>query len=667
MLPKLNEQNIGKFNLISTSFILIIFTVIVININITSKKQDFDILKQEVKNKFIEEKKKEIKFKVDNANQLIIENAKQTTQVLKNTIKERVNNAYKIANKIYNEQTKIKSKEEIINIIKETLRPIRYDNGIGYIFMVTMKGKELLFPVASHFENDNVYNLQDKKGDFVIQKEIQIVKENKEGFLKDFWTKPNSHDKEMIYPKLTFVKGFEKLDLYIGSGMYIDDANKKSQEYMKNLLIELNKQNLKEYIIVSELLNIDGGNEFAKIIVHPTAIIGKIIGDTKKDLYGKEYRKEYLKGLKDNGQTYLKYSYINPKTNIEMSKISYFVLNKQWNWIIGAGFHDDIIDKDINNWQQNLNVLIIQNIYLYIGLLILFSIILFLIVFSISKFTNKTILNYKKSVELKQNELNKINKDLEIKIREEVEKSTKQFKILQEQSKMAAMGEMIGNIAHQWRQPLSVISTAATGIKVKKEFGIENHNDDMKMLEVINESAQYLSKTIDSFRDFLKGDTAKKDFYINKILEKILTIEEGVIKNNHLTIVKNFDKDIKLHNLEHGLLQSCVNIINNSKDAFENTEEEDRYIFISTKIASEHIEIEIKDTAGGIPKNIIENIFEPYFTTKHKSQGTGLGLHMTYNIINQNMGGLITVKNTEYYYNDTDYTGAMFTIILPLE
>ena len=153
MLPKLNENNIGKFNLISTFFVLIIFTAIIINLNISSKKSDFELLKQEIKNKFIDEKKQEIKFKADNANQLIIENAKETTKVLKNTIKDRVNNAYKIAYKIYNENKNIKSKKTIINIIKETLRPIRYDNGVGYIFMVTMQGKELLFPVGFGLEN----------------------------------------------------------------------------------------------------------------------------------------------------------------------------------------------------------------------------------------------------------------------------------------------------------------------------------------------------------------------------------------------------------------------------------------------------------------------------------------------------------------------------------
>jgi len=664
---KLNEKNIGQFNLLSTTLILILFAFTITYLSFTSKKEDFNILKEEIKSKFIEEKKKEIKFKVDNTNNLIKENAKQSIQILKDTITIRVNNSYKIAYKIFQENKETKTKEEIISIIKETLRPLRFDNGIGYIFITSLDGKEILFPVAPHIENTNVYNLQDKKGNYVIQEEIKIVNEKGEGYIKDFWTKPNAKDKKMIYPKLTYVKGLKELNLYIGTGRYIDEANKKSQTYMKNLITELNKQNTKEYIIISELLNINGGDKFAKIIVHPTATLGKIIGDEKKDLYGKDYRKEYLKGLRENGSTYLNYSYIHPKTKIEMSKISYFTLNKEWSWIIGVGFHDDIISQEINEWQQNMDILIKNSIYLHVALLLFFTIILFIVVFIINKFTNKTILEYKKSVEQKQNELNTINNNLEIKIKEEVAKSTQQAKILQEQAKMVALGEMIGNIAHQWRQPLSIISTAATGIKVKKEFGISNDEDEIKMLSTINESAQHLSQTIDDFRDFLKGDDSKKIFFINKIIEKTFIIEEAVIKNNNIKVIKDFDKDVEIFNLPQALLQSCVNIINNAKDALKKLDDKDRYMFVSTKILSNKIRIEIKDTAGGIPDDVITKIFEPYFTTKHKSQGTGLGLHMTYNLINQNMGGTISVRNDTFEYKDKSYCGAIFTITLPVE
>ena len=664
---KLNEKNIGQFNLLSTLFILLFFAVAVILLSVTSKKEDFNILKQEVKNKFIQEKKQEIKFKVDNTNQLITIKSNRTLLVLENTIKERVNNVHKIATKTYLDNKELKTNDEIINIIKEILRPVRFENGKGYFFMVSMDGNEILFPINPKLENTNVLNLQDDKGTFVIQEEIKIVKEKGEGFIKDFWTKPNSNNENMIYPKLTFVKGLKELGIYIGTGMYIDDANKKSKNYIKSLVSELNQQNTKEYIIISELLNIDGGDNFAKIIVHPTATLGKLIGDKKKDIYGKEYRKEYLNGLKENGKTYLKYSYIHPKTKVEMSKISYFVLNKEWNWIIGVGFHDDIIDQEINEWQLNMDELIKNNIFIHISLLIVFLIILFIVVFIINKFTNNTILEYKKSVEQKQNELNTINNNLEIRIQEEVAKSTQQAKVLQEQAKMVALGEMIGNIAHQWRQPLSIISTAATGIKVKKEFGISNDEDEIKMLTTINESAQHLSQTIDDFRDFLKGDDSKKMFSINEIIEKTLIIEEAVIKNNNINVIKDFDKDVELFNLPHGLLQSCVNIMNNAKDALIALDDTDRYMFISTKILSNKIRIEIKDTAGGIADDIITKIFEPYFTTKHKSQGTGLGLHMTYNIINKNLGGTISVRNDTFEYKDKSYSGAIFTITLPIE
>ena len=149
---KLNEKNIGQFNLISTSLILILFAITIIYLSVTSKKEDFNILKQEVKNKFIQEKKQEIKFKVDNTNQLITIKSKRALLVLQKTIKERVDNVHKIATKTYLDNKELKTNDEIINIIKDILRPVRFENGKGYFFMVSMDGNEILFPINPKLE-----------------------------------------------------------------------------------------------------------------------------------------------------------------------------------------------------------------------------------------------------------------------------------------------------------------------------------------------------------------------------------------------------------------------------------------------------------------------------------------------------------------------------------
>jgi signal transduction histidine kinase len=251
-------------------------------------------------------------------------------------------------------------------------------------------------------------------------------------------------------------------------------------------------------------------------------------------------------------------------------------------------------------------------------------------------------------------------------LQEEIEKNKQKDALLAEQAKMVALGEMIGNIAHQWRQPLSMISTASTGVLMYKDMGKLNDDFLEKEMTRINDNAQYLSKTIDDFRDFMKDDTQKVSFNLNEELEKCLQIEEGVIKQNSLKVIKNIDKNIVMYGLPHGLSQALINIINNAKDAMLNLKS-DKYLFIDTILDDKQIRIMLKDNGGGIPKDIIHKVFEPYFTTKHQSNGTGLGLHMTYQIITEHMKGSITVNNETYSYDGVEYTGACFTICLPLE
>ncbi len=248
----------------------------------------------------------------------------------------------------------------------------------------------------------------------------------------------------------------------------------------------------------------------------------------------------------------------------------------------------------------------------------------------------------------------------------EQEKALKaQEQMLHHQAKLAAMGEMIENIAHQWRQPLSVISSAVTGMQLQRELNISDPNDEIKSLILINQSAQYLSKTIDDFRNFLKTDKIKSDVDIKDIIERSLGLLSSKLKNRDITIIKNLE-EISVLGIENELLQVIMNLISNSKDALEDKHIDKKMIFIDVFKEGLDAIILIKDNAGGINKDIISRIFEPYFTTKHKSQGTGIGLYMSEEIIKNHMEGTISCTNTTYTYDSNKYTGAMFKITLPL-
>jgi len=248
----------------------------------------------------------------------------------------------------------------------------------------------------------------------------------------------------------------------------------------------------------------------------------------------------------------------------------------------------------------------------------------------------------------------------------DVTEQVKNQEMMFQQSKVASLGEMLGNIAHQWRQPLSIISTIATGMRLKQEIGVLDNNEFLTNMDNINEHAQYLSNTIDDFRNFFltNNSLSLKNINCQQALQKTITLVIDALRCSNIIIIKNFEKkDLIITSNENLLIQALINIINNAKDALQKNINH-KYIFIDLEQKDSHVIIRIKDNAGGIPDNIINNIFEPYFTTKHKSQGTGIGLYMTNQILTKHLKSKLYVKNTIFQYLEYEYKGACFEIHL---
>ncbi len=188
----------------------------------------------------------------------------------------------------------------------------------------------------------------------------------------------------------------------------------------------------------------------------------------------------------------------------------------------------------------------------------------------------------------------------------------------------------------------------------------------MSFCDAINDNAQYLSKTIDDFRNFIKNNRKRQNFKLSHAIKSFLNIVNSSIKRHNIDVVFNIKKDVTIYGYENELIQSLMNIFNNAKDELENKKQKSRHIYISINSKNDKAIIKIRDNAGGVPKKIIGNIFEPYFTTKHKSQGTGLGLSMAYNIINGGMNGNIEVENRKFKYKDNNYIGALFIVTIPI-
>jgi PAS domain S-box-containing protein len=240
-----------------------------------------------------------------------------------------------------------------------------------------------------------------------------------------------------------------------------------------------------------------------------------------------------------------------------------------------------------------------------------------------------------------------------------------QDEILIQQSKMATMGEMLENIAHQWRQPISVITMSATGLKVKKEYHLLTDELLESGLDSIVEYAEYLSKTIDDFRDFFKKDTEIRYFNITSAIDKCLFITSYKLKNNNIKLIVN-SHDEEIHSFKNQLVQVMINMINNAADAFVSQSTiENRIITINISKDEKNTYIQIHDNAGGIPADVIDKIFDQHFTTKDDSIGTGIGLYMAKDMMENNMKGKLLVENKEIEYKNKTYMGASFTVVLP--
>ena len=237
-------------------------------------------------------------------------------------------------------------------------------------------------------------------------------------------------------------------------------------------------------------------------------------------------------------------------------------------------------------------------------------------------------------------------KCLELSLEEQVQKQSQE---LLAQSRLAGIGEMMENITHQWKQPLSLILNLIQLIKIELPKSRE--------LEIIAEQTKYLDKTIADFKNFSShSNSSKKLFNLSQSLEETLNIFKFQAEKHSIEIETNLQKDAEIKG-DIGLFnQAILVLLSNSKDALLENKKGHRYIQITTKESIEKIYLTISDNGGGIPQNIINKIFEPYFTTKFKDKGTGIGLSMTYTIIKQ-AKGTIEVNNNK--------DGASFKITLP--
>ncbi len=632
-----DEKKLLKIIKFAPTVFIIIVTTIFLLIQYTKTKTSFENEKNKIQTDYSQKNKELIKQRVSEVYDFIKREQEQTEYELKFSLNEAVDNAYAIASTIYN-QNKDKDIQTIKKLIIDALRNIRFLDGRGYYFIYENTGKNILLPHNPELEGKDFWEHQDAKGSYIIKDMTSLLSKKDKAFYEWYWYNPKNPDKQR--KKLGLVKNFEPFDWFIGTGEYVQDFEKQMQERVLKHIREI-RYGKSGYIFI---INYDSIylSHIRKNFINQNAV-------TNNDaVYIKKVIQDLIE-ISKNGEGY--YTYIQnkkPGIDVPIKKTSYVKGLNEWQWMIGTGFYEDEIKSSIKKRKIQLENQFENYLLNILEITLLVTVLLLLISTYLSRILQKRFLRYKKAIEEKALE------------------NTRQQTLLAQQSKMAAMGEMIGNIAHQWRQPLSIISTTASGLKLQKEMNILSDKYLIEGLDNINNTVQYLSNTIDDFRNFFKTDKDKKCFKIQESFDNAISLVKTSFHNKGIKIIKN-KEDYEISSYKNELIQVIINLLNNAKDELIKKDKNfQKIIFLSVFKEDNSIKIQVKDNAGGIPEEIIDRVFEPYFTTKHQSQGTGIGLYMSREIIVKNMNGKIEAFNTSFTYNNTLFKGAVFEIDLPL-
>jgi two-component system, NtrC family, sensor kinase len=639
-----NEKYILNIIKYSPIFLVLIISIITTQLFIYERNHSFNNDLKQIEETFYKENEDKVKEEVLKVYAFIKEKKEKSEENLKNEIRNRVYEAHQMATNIYEKESTIDengikhSKEHIFETIKSALGGIIYNNGRGYFFIDDENGTKLLQPLNEKIEGVNLSNYKDANGYQFIKKIISTIENKNEAFDSYYWYK--AKDSSSPDQKISFYKYFEPFNVVIGTGEYVKDFEDelKSELLEKIRNIRFGKDG---YIFMYDL----DGNTLSH---YKKELIGKNRINEKNE-EGRYLIKEIIALAKEKDDRFISYnSTVNPNKLVKnRDKISYVKIFPEWNWLIGSGFYVKNLNDDIEKRKALLKESNEKAINYIIYLSLLITTIFVFISFYVSKIVKDKFKNYK------------------IEIEKEIKNTLEKEKLLIQQSKMATMGEMIGNIAHQWKQPLSVISLSNGIIKLNREFKSFSEEEIEDAIKGIDDSVKNLSSTIDDFRNFFNPNKKEESFDIKDAFDKTFKLIDSQFKYNDIKIIKNIQSVI-IDTYENELLQTLINILKNAKDELIKKDvNEKKFIFIDAIKEDKKLIIRIKDNANGIPEDIIDNIFGAYFTTKEETGGTGIGLYMSKNII-EHMGGTLSVSNVEYIHDGIKYKGAQFQIVLIL-
>jgi len=586
---------------------------------------------------------------------------KMIDTTVKEKIKNSVDTAHALLSAYYDRNKDHLSKKEMQTSMLSILRAMRWDGGRGYYFIINLKGVEEMNPLNYELEGVDIGDLKDSQGKPFVQEMLSKARDEGSGFIEYVWTTREKID-ALNDRKITYFRKFEPFDWVLCTGeypfVYEEEVQRNVLEKLQAIRFENNENN---YLFVYNLHDMNGGDNFATMLINPNRpdLVGKEISDNTVDSHGKKYRKEMLELVRNNQEGFVEYAYQAPQSKELEQKISYFVYYPQWRWIVASGVFLGDIEKEYEKNIMTLSGTVDKKIETF---QILFAVLGLLMIL----FAYWMLQIQKQRMEKSSQEIESLNAKLQERVEEEVnarvvleEDKNMSEKLLIQHAKMAEMGEMIGIITHQWKQPLNSISLLSQDILEMQKFGELTDENITRTTDGITQQLGFMVNTIDDFRDFFKPDKEKNCFSVIDAIQSVLKIFAIQIKVYDIVVtLQSSASNVSVYGFENEFKQVILNILNNAKDVFLEMQRMDNCVSIELWDQGDVVMISMSDNAGGIDVSLLpDKIFESYVSTKG-IKGTGIGLSMSKMIIEKRFGGTIRAFNND--------EGAKFEIALPL-
>ena len=606
-----NEKNIPSLIILTPIFSIVLLVTILLYNLIKNQQDSFYKDSVKLEKEYISKQKEilsqgtnEVISYIKYQKNLLIKNTKKNIQIQMNTFSK--------------------------NIIDNT---ISYKNYYNYIIQNQNTNTDF---IIFDIKNKNIIKNKDVFFYFDTNKQLQrILGKNQQRFLIEDET--NLYLFKYIKEKDLIV--ILKKDIYY----LLDDL-----KYNIARWVEFKRYNNNNYFWIYSNTNI--------LISHGKRINDVGIDHTnRRDSKNKLFVQSLVKlAIKERKGAFSEFSEINENEKLS-KKIVFVKFYEDWNWIIGSGLSLNEINNVIKEKKYELETK--TKHYKQTAIIIAFLVIIFISMLSltISQEINKTFQQYKNKVKKKEFKLKKLNDNLNITVKKAIIDVQKKDRAMLHQSRHAKMGEMLSMISHQWRQPLNQLSGILMEIETKIMFKKADDDFILSSSENATNIIEYMSNTIEDFKNFFKPERDKEEFLVSTACENAISLVKESLNNQNIKLFYKVMNDKKIQGYPREYSQVILNLLINAKDQLLLDKSFNSHIYLIVNTYENKSIVAVKDNAGGIKQENIEKIFEPYFSTK-TVQGTGLGLYMSKMIIEKNMNGKLIVRNTK--------KGALFKIIV---